>query len=89
MKAYLYCLGMVWLATAGPAAAQTPNIDEIWEIVQQQQREIADLKSRLADADAQLAAADEKIEATGDYLDSVAVAAPDSATKIGGYGELH
>jgi hypothetical protein len=89
MKLYLYCLGVVLLATAGPAASQTPDIDEIWEIVQQQQREIADLKARLADADAQLAAADEKIEATGDYLDSVAMAAPPATTNIGGYGELH
>lgn len=89
MKLYLYSLGVVLLGLSTSAAAQTPDIGEIWEIVQQQQLEIADLKSRLADADAQLAAADEKIEATGDYLESVAVAAPDSTTKIGGYGELH
>ena len=60
MNNYLYCLGFAVLASTAPAAAQTPDIDQIWEIVQQQQREIAELKARLADADAQLAVADKK-----------------------------
>ena len=89
MNNYLYCLGFAVLASTAPAAAQTPDIDQIWEIVQQQQREIAELKARLADADAQLAVADKKIEATGEYLDTVALTTSDTKTNIGGYGELH
>ena len=89
MKLYLYCLGIVLLANSTPASSQTPDIEEIWEIVQQQQKEIAELKAKLADADAQLAVADQKIEATGDYLDSVAITSANATTEIGGYGELH
>ena len=89
MKSYLSCLGVALLAMSAPAASQTPDIDEIWRIVQQQQREISELKAKLADADAQLAIADQKIEATGDYIESVSMTAAEPTTRIGGYGELH
>lgn len=82
-------LALVSLAFARPAWSETPNIDEIWAIVEQQQLEIEELKRQLAKADTQLAAADEKIEATGDYLDSIAAPAAQPKTHIGGYGEVH
>lgn len=83
-------LGLVLLVVAAPARSETPNIEEIWKIVQQQQVEIDQLKQQLAVADAQLAAADQKLEATGEYLDTFALAdGQQPATTIGGYGELH
>lgn len=88
MRNYAPLLGLAMLVIALPARAQTPDIDEIWAIVQQQQQEIEDLKRQLADADAQLAVADQKIEATGDYLDTIAVPVAQPKTQLGGYGEI-
>ncbi|MGI9271953.1 MAG: porin [Woeseiaceae bacterium] len=89
MRNYAPLLGLALLAIAAPARSETPNIEEIWAVVQQQQQEIEDLKRQLADADAQLAVADQKIEATGDYLDTIAVPVAQPKTQLGGYGELH
>ena len=89
MKIYTPWLGLAALVLTTPAWSQTPNIDEIWAIVQRQQLEIEQLKQQLAAADAQLAVADQKIEATGDYLDTMAAPAALPKTQIGGYGELH
>ncbi|MBT8098205.1 MAG: porin [Gammaproteobacteria bacterium] len=89
MRTYRVWSGLLLLIAATPAVSQTPSVDEIWAIVQQQQAEIAELKARLAEADVQLASADQKIEATGDYLETMAMPAAAPKTKIGGYGELH
>jgi hypothetical protein len=89
MKICTFWTGIALLVCAAPARSDTPTIDEIWEIVQQQQLEIAELKQQLAEADAQLVTAEQKIEATGDYLESMAVPVTASKTQIGGYGELH
>lgn len=82
-------LVVLLLAVAAPAWSQTPTIEEVWAVVQQQQIEIAELKAQLATADAQLVAADEKIEATSDYLEAVVAPSAPSKSTIGGYGELH
>ena len=89
MKHTISWLGLAVLVIAVPAQAETPDIEEIWAIVQQQQVEIEQLKQQLAEADAQLAEADQKIEATGDYLDEMVVPAAQPKTQLGGYGELH
>lgn len=89
MNAVKFCAVAALSAATLPALAETPDIDEIWAIVQQQQQEIEQLKTQLADADRQIAAADQRIEATGDYLETVAMPAAEPRTKIGGYGELH
>ncbi len=92
------------LAGSGLAsAAKMPSTEEMWEIIQKQQREIEALKHKQQ-------ATEEKVEATGEVLDSVVTSTtPDSAgegeapgaghnpfshgssgrTVIGGYGELH
>lgn len=73
------------------AAEQPPSADEMWRIIQEQQKQIAELK-------AQLNQTDQKVEATGEALEQVstnAAASSSSAaswaerTHIGGYGELH
>ncbi len=90
MKKSVCWLSLVLLIAVAPARSETPNIEEIWKIVQQQQVEIDQLKQQLAVADAQLAAADQKLEATGEYLDTFTLAdVQQPATTVGGYGELH
>lgn len=89
MRKIVAWLGATALLAVLPAMAQTPDIAEIWVIVQQQQQEIDALKEQLASSDAKLAEANRQIEATGDYLDTVAAPAAESGTTIGGYGELH
>lgn len=89
MKIYAPWLGLAALVCATPAWSDTPNIEEIWAIVQQQQLEIEQLKQQLAAADAQLAVTEQKIEATGDYLDTVVAPVAQARTQIGGYGEVH
>ncbi|HEY9199330.1 MAG TPA: porin [Gammaproteobacteria bacterium] len=72
-------------------AEQAPTSEEMWRIIQEQQKQIAELKSRLSQTD-------QKVEATGDALEQVSSNAASSSgsaaswterTKIGGYGELH
>jgi hypothetical protein len=69
---------------AGGAWAQQPSQEEMWRIIQQQQREIEDLKSRQGEAD-------KKIEAAGDQIEAAAakggmVEGWWNKTSIGGYG---
>jgi len=89
MKIYVRWLALAVLVCAAPARSETPNIEEIWAIVQQQQLEIEQLKQQLAAADAQLAVTEQKVEATGDYLDTVVAPGAQARTQIGGYGEVH
>jgi len=89
MRIYPFTL-VIALLLAAPAQGQTPSLEEVWAIVQQQQREIDALKQQLATTEAELAEADRQIEATGDYVESLAVpATAESGTHIGGYGEVH
>lgn len=80
------------LVTQAAAFAQgaQPGPEEMWQIIQQQQREIEQLKSRQS-------ATDEKVEATADRVEEAASAQPSGGmvegwwnrTQLGGYGELH
>lgn len=72
------------------AQDQLPSQDEMWRLIQQQQREIQELKSRQTQTD-------EKVEATGDRIEEVATKQTGGGmvdgwwnkTSIGGYGEMH
>lgn len=92
------------LAGSGLASAEKmPSVEEMWAIIQQQQREIEALKR-------QQQTTEEKVEATGEALDSVVTSTTPASTKeseglgaghgpfshgssgrtvIGGYGEMH
>jgi hypothetical protein len=91
----LLCFGALAaaLCSAGAAYAQDqqPGTEEMWRIIQEQQREIEALKARQSQTD-------EKVEATGDRIEEVAAEKPAGGgmvegwwnrTSIGGYGELH
>jgi hypothetical protein len=80
------------LLAAGLASAQQqqPSPEEMWQIIQQQQREIEALK-------AQQNQTDQKVEAAGDRIEQVATEQAGGGmvdgwwnkTSIGGYGEMH
>jgi len=80
--------------------AEPPSMEEMWEIIQQQQLVIADLKARLDDTDQRVAVNEEKTEETAEEVEAAAEAFETAQTSssgsswadrtsIGGYGELH
>ena len=80
--------------------AEPPSMEEMWEIIQQQQQVIADLKARLDDTDQRVAVNEEKTEETAEEVEAAAEAFETvqtsssgsswaDKTSIGGYGELH
>jgi len=84
-----YCL-------AAPAAAAEPTLEEMWEVIQKQQKEIGTLTQQLKSADAKVDATAVAIEATAEAVENVAMSrgSGQSAgwwdrTSLGGYGEMH
>jgi hypothetical protein len=81
-------LAAALLAISGSAAAaEMPSQEEMWEIIQQQQREIEALKAGQKDNA-------EKVEAAAEVAEESQKSAAGAAswtenTQIGGYGELH
>ncbi len=76
------------------AESQAPSVEELWKIIQAQQKEIEALKRQQQATDQKAVAADEKAEAAVVAVESGATAATASGswmdrTSIGGYGELH
>jgi hypothetical protein len=77
------------------SAANTPDPEEMWRIIQQQQRQIEELQAQLTRTSDQAQATDEKVEVVGDMLEQLSygdTSGGDSwtdRTRIGGYGELH
>ena len=94
MKRLITGLGLGLIATTATAA--TPTMEEMWEIIQRQQAEIADLKSRLAATAEEVTETAVMAEATASIVEE-GVAASDGAispdwtdtTQIGGYAEMH
>ena len=97
--------GAVALGLATSAAADAPSQEEMWRMIQQQQKQIEALRAELDEARREASAArdeartaatqvaqtEEKAEATAIAVDEVirTAAAPQRDTHIGGYGELH
>ena len=80
--------------------AEPPSMEEMWEIIQQQQQVIAELKARLDDTDQRVAVNEEKVEETVEEVEAAAEAFETAQTStrgsswadrttVGGYGELH
>jgi hypothetical protein len=77
---------------------ETPGIEELWTIIQQQQAQIDDLRQQLEQTRGQLSGTSEQVAATqnmvaatGDYMEALSerVTNGASGTSVGGYGELH
>jgi len=81
------------LLGSGSIVAQTPTLDEMWELIQKQQIEIQQLKAELASTDDQLKITDLKVEATADALEQESTDKIQlgwaTRTQIRGYGEHH
>ena len=87
--------------TSTATQAQTPSMEELWQIIQQQQAEIDALKDKDTQTDQQLEETRKqvstnilRVDATGAAIDSLARNRPGGSswtekTQLGGYGELH
>lgn len=79
--------------SGNPAAAETPSLDEMWRVIQEQQKVIEDLRVRLAATEGRVKDTAENVEATAQAVEQVSVGREERAgghrTTIGGYGELH
>lgn len=87
---YGMSLALISGVSSVQAASPMPSPEEMWKIIQEQQREIEQLK-------AQQKTTEEKVEATGQAMEQTVEQAPQPAstglswvdrTKLGGYGEL-
>lgn len=91
------CTLAALILTAVPAFAvedDRPSMEQMWEIIQQQTKEIEKLKADAANRDQRIQVTDLKVEATADAVEQGAGSADGAATwaeqtSIGGYGELH
>ena len=81
---------------AANAADKAPTNAELWKIIQTQQTELTELKSKLEKTsdkikvtEQNLTETEQKVAATADAIDLVKTDKTDNKTYIGGYGELH
>jgi hypothetical protein len=88
--------GLIFGLCASTVAAATPTPEEMWEIIQQQQAEIARLQEQVASADAEIKETTVKVEATASMVEEGMVSGSRSLasswtekTQIGSYGEMH
>jgi len=87
----LLLVASMTMATAA-TAAQLPTPEQMWEIIQSQQKEIEALKKGQQDTAKQAADADEKAEAAVVAVEESSTGSRGNwadSTTIGGYGELH
>jgi len=88
-------LALAGLSLATVTQAASPSLEEMWELVQQQQAEIAQLKSQLNATEQRVAETEEKTEATFAAVEEVTtgpvskLAEWADKTTVGGYGEVH
>ncbi len=75
------------ISPAMAGAPGTPSVEEMWRLIQQQQREIKVLKSQLQQTDQKAEVAVETAEKAVDTKPTKAAWA--ERTRVGGYGELH
>jgi hypothetical protein len=81
-------VSLLSLAVNTAAAGELPSREEMWQIIQQQQKQIDALSSQQKSSDAKIEETVSMVEATADVVDQKQVANT-SKTHIGGYGELH
>jgi hypothetical protein len=89
------------LTWAGQSSAATPSVEELWQLVQEQQRTIEALRERLDQTEEKLAStehaardAGQRADAVADVVEAIENLPPVAATErqqthVGGYGELH
>jgi hypothetical protein len=81
---------LIGLSFAATTQAATPSVEEMWEIIQKQQKQISALKNQLNTNDSRLTETEIIAEATISAVEKIALEPVSvSKTHIGGYGELH
>ena len=81
---------IIGLNITAVAQAATPSLEQMWQLIQQQQGEIATLKEQLRDNDARIQETEVIAEATISAVEQISMApSASSKTTFGGYGELH
>ena len=89
MKKHLLAT-FIGLNMAAAAQAATPTMEEMWQLIQQQQSEIAELKQQLNNNDARITETEVAAEATISAVEQFTLSPVAlSKTTFGGYGELH
>jgi hypothetical protein len=91
--------GLLVNITIGTAFAATPTVEEMWQLLQQQQKVINELKQKLQLTESILTSTEKKVEEnaetvelTADAVEQVTLRSEESfgkRTTVGGYGELH
>jgi len=89
-------VGIAMALGTSAAAASTPSAEEMWEIIQQQQAQIEELRQRLARSDEELRETGLRVEATAELVEEGALAGRQGSasgwvenTRLGGYAEMH
>ena len=82
------------LATPTLQAAAPPSAEEMWQIIQEQQKQIEALKEQLEATNEKVKETDEKVDVAGEMIEQAESKVSKAAswaenTRIGGYGELH
>ena len=65
-------LTLGFLTGIQPSFAEPPSMEEMWEIIQQQQQVIAELKARLDDTDPRVAVNEEQTQETAEGVEASA-----------------
>ncbi|MEZ5557349.1 MAG: porin [Pseudomonadales bacterium] len=85
-----------FLPAPATSATGEPDLQQMWQLLQAQQAQIAELTDALQATRAELEATRgsvqetrEQLVATADYVDTLESSDRSSATSIGGYGEMH
>ncbi len=89
-----YALGGALLTLSAAQAAEPPSAQEMWRIIQEQQKQIETLQERLKSTQDQVQETEEKVEVAGEMIEEAEAKVSKAAvwaerTQIGGYGELH
>ena len=73
------------------ASGDTPSLEEMWQLIQQQNQEIAQLRNELANSRSQIQETAVQAEVAVSAIESLQTVTTAAANKthIGGYGELH
>jgi len=85
---------LVLSVAAGSRAAEAPSNEELWKMLQGQQKLIEEQRVQIEQLQERLLDAESRVEATGDLVESKIASSEKASeffeeTHIGGYGELH
>lgn len=88
LRSSIISIFMLSISGAAFASDELPGREEMWKIIQQQQKQIDALMSQQKLSDAKIDETVSMVEATADAVDQKKTVRA-SKTHIGGYGELH